>query len=105
VADGPKAAPWVGGLAIVLSDNPVDLFARLQLVFGADGLLGVAFDESAEVDKRDVGDVRRRDGVRERQRARSGSSAGLGAYAALPRDCDRGQDYGPDSASPLGARQ
>ena len=54
---GRKAALWVAGLAIVRGDNP-DLFARLQVVFGAAGLLGVAFDESAEVDKRGVGEVR-----------------------------------------------
>jgi hypothetical protein len=54
----PEGRPWVGGLTIVLGDNPVDLFARLQLVIGADDLLGVAFDESAEVDKRGVDHVR-----------------------------------------------
>ena len=55
--DGWPVAP-VAWLAIVRGDNPVDLFARLQVVFGANGLLGVAFDESAKVDKLSVGDVR-----------------------------------------------
>jgi hypothetical protein len=47
----------VAGLAIVRGDNP-DLFARLQVLIGAEGLLGVALGEGAEVDKRGVGQAR-----------------------------------------------
>jgi hypothetical protein len=51
----PRAA---AGLAIVRGDNPVDLFAGLQVVIGTDGILGVALGEGAKVYKRGVGDVR-----------------------------------------------
>jgi len=56
---GPESRPVapVAGLALVRGDNP-DLSARLQVVIGAEGLLGVAFGESTKVDKRGVGDVR-----------------------------------------------
>jgi hypothetical protein len=47
----------VARLALVRGDNP-DLFARLQVVIGAEGLLDVALGEGAEVDKRGAGDVR-----------------------------------------------
>ena len=55
----PESRPVapVAGLTIVRGDNP-DLFARLQVVIGAEGLLGVALGEDAKVDKRGVGDVR-----------------------------------------------
>jgi hypothetical protein len=63
-AGGGKEA----GPPIVRGDNPVALFARLQVVIGAEGLLGVALGEGAEIDKRGVGEARLRDGARERQR-------------------------------------
>ena len=55
----PESRPVapVAGLALVRGDNP-DLFARLQVVIGAEGLLDVALGEGAEVDKRGVGNVR-----------------------------------------------
>jgi hypothetical protein len=55
---GPKAAPWVAGLAIVRGNNQ-GLFARLQVVIEAEGLLGVALGEGTKVDKRGVGRIRR----------------------------------------------
>jgi hypothetical protein len=58
----------VAGLAIVHGDETVDLFAPLQVVIGAEGLLGVALGKGAEVDKRGVGDDLLRDSARERQR-------------------------------------
>ena len=47
----------LAGLAIVCGDNPY-LFERLQVVTLAEGLLGVALGESAEVNNRGVGGIR-----------------------------------------------
>jgi hypothetical protein len=56
------------GPAIVHGDETVDLFAPLQVVIGAEGLLGVALGKGTQVDKRGVGDDLLRDSARERQR-------------------------------------
>jgi hypothetical protein len=47
----------VAGPAIVRGDDP-DLFVRLQVIIGAEGLLGVALGERPEVDERGVRDLR-----------------------------------------------